>query len=79
MAQMDNETKMRLVHDLYKDTVHSLKSSESAVLMRCELPTSADWDMIKQLLVSDKVAENGAKVRCSIRGITREIRLIHSI
>ena len=45
-------SEMKLIDYRWSQVVNSLKANESAVFMRCEMPTSADWDIICALLLA---------------------------
>ena len=52
MKLMPKQEKLALLLTTWSQVVNSLKANESAVFMRCEMPTSADWDIICALLLA---------------------------
>ena len=52
MKIMPKQEKLALLLTTWLQIVNSLKANESAIFMRCELPTSADWDIICALLLT---------------------------
>ena len=61
MKLMPKQEKVALLLTTWSQTVNSLKVNESAVFMRCEVPTSRDWDTICSLLKTS--AKSGSTVR----------------
>jgi hypothetical protein len=52
MRYMTKSEKMALLLKRYGETVDALKSNDSIVIMKCDAPTSRDWDTIRLLLKS---------------------------
>ena len=63
LKQMSKAAKNRLLLLRWEQTVDSLKASEDACMMRCEMPTSYDWDIIIAILKT--FITNGNTVCCN--------------